>query len=165
MAVNNRIDVIWVDFTGAMGHELGDPVAVGTPASYPSNKIPANAMQYTFITFINGEVSSAENLTPQQVQTMINNSKPKVIDMTANQVLSFAMENKYIRVSGTVILTIPPALLDTFFQCFFYVASGSLTIALGSGVTAEGYFSLVLNAQERATLTKRSPLTNQYIFT
>lgn len=163
LTLNNRIDVIWVDFTGAMGHEVGDMVAVGSPAAYPTYKIPSNAMQYTFITFINGATAPATTLTPEQIQSLINNAKPSVVEFTANANLSSLLENKYLIVNGNVTLTIPTSLLDTFLQCFIFVQTGSLTIALQVGVTAIGYYSLIIYPNERTTITKRSTTTSEYI--
>ena len=126
----------------------------------------ANESEVCMIEFFNKSQAGdapATTLTPEQIQSLINNAKPSVVEFTANANLSSLLENKYLIVNGNVTLTIPTALLDTFLQCFIFVQTGSLTIALQVGVSAIGYYSLVILPNERTTITKRSPTTNEYI--
>lgn len=162
ITTHNVIHCLWLGYNGSIGLQEGVQVPIGTFPSYPAP--PENTMSYSFVVFNAGNFGIQQTLTPQQVQDIINDAKPKVEEINANATLSNFHENKILVVTNNVILTIPSGLLDAFLQCFVYVKSGSLTIAIEGGVTVTGYYSLTLNQFERGTLFKESPITNAYIF-
>lgn len=162
ISTTNRIDCIYVTYAGVMGVQFGGESLQPIPAAYPTP--PENAMNYSFIVFNNGIIEVQNQITLEQVNNIVNNAKPSVISISANTTLSSLHENKIIEVTDTCTLTIPPGLAGTFLMCFFIVLGGSLTIVGGSGVNITGYYSTTIHVNERSTLIKRSPSSNNYLF-
>ena len=88
--------------------------------------------------------------------------KIKVIYIGSDTTLSDIHNGCVLIVTATVVLTIPSGLDATFTSCVIDVKVGQCTIGTAGGVTATGYYSLILATGDTTSIVKESDGTNNF---
>lgn len=88
--------------------------------------------------------------------------KIKVIYIGSDTTLSAIHDGCVLIVTATVVLTIPSGLGATFTSCVIDVKVGQCTIGTAVGVTATGYYSLILATGDTTSIVKESDGTNNF---
>lgn len=88
--------------------------------------------------------------------------KIKVIYIGSDTTLSDIHNGCVLIVTDFVVLTIPAGLGATFTSCVIDVKVGKCTIGTAAGVTATGYYSLILATGDTTSIIKESDGTNNF---
>lgn len=89
-------------------------------------------------------------------------SKSKTVPIDTNTTLSALHDGKILIVTAFVTLTIPTGLLGTFTSCVIDVKAGQCTISTTGGVTASGYYSLILGTGDKTSIYKEDEVNNNF---
>lgn len=89
-------------------------------------------------------------------------SRVQVLVVTQNTTLSSVHQGCILCIEGTVNLTIPIGLHDSFVSCVIDVISGSCTIASEQNVVINGGYSLILSQGDMSSLYKKESQSDIY---
>lgn len=159
---NNVVDCIYLTNEGTIVYLEGVSVSNTTQPTYPT--YPKTAIPYCFVVFMNGTISIQYLLSSENIKQMLDDAKTSCVTLTQNITLNRTHNNKIFIIKGNVVVTIPKSLGSLFNNCSFYVRSGSLTLAKENDVLITNAFGLILEVNDKASLLKESPLTDEYIF-